>query len=83
LQVKVWAAATAFENRRSASKSEVQLMLATRLIEFAFGQGVCGPTSGRFGRKPVLLMALALFCAARLATAARMREGEPPHQVTR
>jgi hypothetical protein len=29
------------------------------------------------GRKPTLLMAPALFCAASLATAALMREGEP------
>ncbi len=53
-----------------ASMSEVQLTLSSYLVGFAVGQVVYGPISDRFGRKPVLLMALALFCAASLACAA-------------
>jgi len=60
LQVKVLAAAAPFENHRSASEPEVQLTLSTRLIEFAFGQVSYGPIPDQFGRKPALLMALAL-----------------------
>jgi DHA1 family bicyclomycin/chloramphenicol resistance-like MFS transporter len=53
-----------------ASTSAVQLTLSAYLVAFAFGQVIYGPISDRFGRKPVLLAALGLFCAASLACAA-------------
>src|SRR5262249_58239636 len=53
-----------------ADTSEVQLTLSSYLVGFAVGQVVYGPISDRLGRKPVLLMALALFCAASLLCAA-------------
>src|SRR5262249_45078071 len=54
----------------SASPAQVQLTLSTYLIGFAVVQIVCGPFSDRYGRRPVLISALALFCAANLACAA-------------
>jgi DHA1 family bicyclomycin/chloramphenicol resistance-like MFS transporter len=53
-----------------ATPSEVQLTLSSYLVGFAVGQIVYGPISDRWGRRPVLLIALALFCAASLACAA-------------
>jgi MFS transporter, DHA1 family, multidrug resistance protein len=53
-----------------ASTSEVQLTLSSYLVGFAIAQIIYGPISDRCGRKPVLLMALGLFCAASLACAA-------------
>jgi len=50
-----------------ASTPQVQLTLSAFLIGFAVGQIVCGPVSDRYGRKPVLLAAVGLFCAASLA----------------
>jgi DHA1 family bicyclomycin/chloramphenicol resistance-like MFS transporter len=52
-----------------ADPSDVQLTLSAYLVGFAFGQIIYGPISDRYGRKPVLLMALVLFCAASLACA--------------
>ena len=52
-----------------ASTSTVQLTLSAYLVAFAFGQIIYGPISDRYGRKPVLLAALALFCAASVACA--------------
>jgi len=52
-----------------ASTAEVQLTLSSYLMGFAVGQIVYGPASDRWGRRPVLLAALALFCAASLACA--------------
>jgi DHA1 family bicyclomycin/chloramphenicol resistance-like MFS transporter len=49
--------------------SEVQLTLSAYLIGFAVGQIIYGPISDRHGRKPVLLVALAVFCVASLACA--------------
>jgi DHA1 family bicyclomycin/chloramphenicol resistance-like MFS transporter len=49
--------------------SSVQLTLSAYLVGFVVGQIVYGPISDRFGRKPALLIALALFCAASLACA--------------
>jgi MFS transporter, DHA1 family, multidrug resistance protein len=49
--------------------SRVQLTLSAYLGGFAVGQIVYGPMADRFGRKPVLLLALALFCAASLLCA--------------
>jgi DHA1 family bicyclomycin/chloramphenicol resistance-like MFS transporter len=47
-----------------------QLTLSALIISFGFGQLVCGPLSDRFGRRPVLLVGLALYTAASLAGAA-------------
>jgi DHA1 family bicyclomycin/chloramphenicol resistance-like MFS transporter len=52
-----------------ASASAVQLTLSAYLVAFAVGQVIYGPISDRYGRKPVLLAALALFCIASLACA--------------
>jgi DHA1 family bicyclomycin/chloramphenicol resistance-like MFS transporter len=49
--------------------AEVQLTLSSYLIGYALGQIVYGPIADRFGRKPALLLALALFCAASFACA--------------
>ncbi|MCC6888326.1 MAG: multidrug effflux MFS transporter [Hyphomicrobiales bacterium] len=51
------------------SPAGVQLTLSSYLVGFAIGQIVYGPVSDRFGRKPTLLAALLLFCAASLACA--------------
>ncbi len=53
----------------AASTSQVQLTLSSYLIGFAAGQIIYGPLSDHWGRKSVLLLALALFCAASLACA--------------
>jgi DHA1 family bicyclomycin/chloramphenicol resistance-like MFS transporter len=53
----------------SASTAQVQLTISAYLIGFAVGQIVYGPISDRHGRKPVLLAAIALYCAASLACA--------------
>jgi DHA1 family bicyclomycin/chloramphenicol resistance-like MFS transporter len=50
-----------------APVSKVQLTISVFLIGFAGGQIVYGPVSDRFGRRPVLLTALVIFCAASLA----------------
>jgi len=52
-----------------ASTAQVQLTISAYLIGFAVGQIVYGPVSDRHGRKPVLLGAVALYCAASLACA--------------
>ncbi len=52
-----------------ASTAQVQLTISAYLIGFAFGQILYGPISDRHGRKPVLLAAIALYCAASLACA--------------
>jgi DHA1 family bicyclomycin/chloramphenicol resistance-like MFS transporter len=48
----------------NASTPQVQLTISSYLIGFACGQILYGPVSDRHGRKPVLLAAVALFCAA-------------------
>ena len=53
----------------SASTAQVQLTISAYLIGFAIGQIFYGPVSDRHGRKPVLIGALALYCAASLACA--------------
>jgi DHA1 family bicyclomycin/chloramphenicol resistance-like MFS transporter len=55
--------------RLTASTAQVQLTISAYLIGFAVGQIVYGPISDRHGRKPVLLAAIALYCAASLACA--------------
>jgi len=53
----------------SASPAEVQLTLSAYLIGFALVQIVSGPFSDRYGRKPVLVGSLTLFCVANLVCA--------------
>lgn len=53
----------------AADPSRVQLTLSAYLGGFAVGQIVYGPMADAFGRRPVLLSALALFCAASLVCA--------------
>ncbi len=53
----------------TASTAQVQLTLSSYLIGFAVGQIIYGPLSDLWGRKPVLLMALLLFCTASLLCA--------------
>ena len=52
-----------------ASSAQVQLTISAYLIGFAAGQIIYGPVSDRHGRKPVLIAAIALYCAASLACA--------------
>ena len=52
-----------------AGTAEVQLTLSSYLIGFAIGQSFYGPISDRYGRKPVLLIALLIFCGASAACA--------------
>jgi DHA1 family bicyclomycin/chloramphenicol resistance-like MFS transporter len=49
-----------------ATPAAVQLTLSSYLVAFAVGQIGYGPVSDRFGRRPVMLAALALFSAANL-----------------
>jgi MFS transporter, DHA1 family, multidrug resistance protein len=52
-----------------ASTAQVQLTISAYLTGFAVGQIVYGPLSDRYGRKPVLLAAVALYCVASLVCA--------------
>src|SRR6476661_3585652 len=52
-----------------ASTAQVQLTISTYLVGFAVGQIVYGPVSDRHGRKPVLIAAIIIFCAATLICA--------------
>ena len=45
----------------NATTAQTQLTISTYLIGFAVGQIVYGPISDRFGRKPVMLVALVLY----------------------
>jgi len=47
-----------------ATYAETQLTISSYLIGFALGQLIYGPFADRFGRKPVLLIGLAVYCAA-------------------
>ncbi|NND50105.1 MAG: multidrug effflux MFS transporter, partial [Rhizobiales bacterium] len=51
------------------SMSAVQSMVATYLAAFAFAQLVMGPLSDRFGRRPVILVGLAVFAVASIVCA--------------
>jgi DHA1 family bicyclomycin/chloramphenicol resistance-like MFS transporter len=53
----------------SGSVAQAQLTIASYLFGFAVGQIIYGPTSDRFGRRPVLLTAIALYGAATIACA--------------
>src|ERR1700739_788341 len=57
------------ERQLQASAAQVQLTLSASLVGFAIGQVFCGPLAARHGRKPVLLAAIALYCAASLICA--------------
>jgi DHA1 family bicyclomycin/chloramphenicol resistance-like MFS transporter len=52
-----------------ASTAQAQLTISSYLIGFAVGQIFYGPLADRHGRKPVLMGAMALYCAASLACA--------------
>ncbi|MBI1204883.1 MAG: Bcr/CflA family efflux MFS transporter [Rhodopseudomonas sp.] len=56
--------------RLNASTAQVQFTISGFLIGFAIGQIFYGPLSDRYGRKPVLLAAMVLYCVATLACAA-------------
>lgn len=49
-----------------ASTARVQFTISAYLIGFAIGQIFYGPLSDRYGRKPVLLAAMGLYCVATL-----------------
>jgi len=53
----------------AASDAAAQLTISIFLVGFAAGQLVHGPASDRFGRRPVVLAALAIFCLATLVCA--------------
>jgi len=53
----------------AAAPAEVQLTLSVFLVGFAIGQIVYGPLSDRYGRKPVLMIALLVYGAGCLACA--------------
>jgi DHA1 family bicyclomycin/chloramphenicol resistance-like MFS transporter len=52
-----------------APTAQVQLTISAYLFGFAVGQILYGPVSDRHGRKPVLMAAVGLYCAASLACA--------------
>ena len=53
-----------------ASTAAAQLTLSALIVCFGLGQLVCGPLADRFGRRPVLLVGMALYTAASLLSAA-------------
>ncbi len=53
-----------------APVARAQLTISSYLIGFAVGQMIYGPLSDRYGRRPVLLTAVALYLASTLACAA-------------
>ncbi|MDB5631186.1 MAG: transporter [Tardiphaga sp.] len=48
------------------SANRLQAVLSAFLFGFGFGQFVIGPLSDRFGRRPVLLIGMSVYCAASL-----------------
>ncbi|MEH2483791.1 DHA1 family bicyclomycin/chloramphenicol resistance-like MFS transporter [Nitrobacteraceae bacterium AZCC 2146] len=48
------------------SANRLQVVLSAFLFGFGFGQFVIGPLSDRFGRRPVLLIGMSVYCAASL-----------------
>jgi DHA1 family bicyclomycin/chloramphenicol resistance-like MFS transporter len=55
--------------RLNATTAQAQLTISAFLIGFAVGQIFYGPLSDRYGRKPVLLVAMGLYCAGTLLCA--------------
>ena len=53
----------------SAPMSEAQLTLSALLLAFGVSQLVWGPLSDRFGRRPILLIGLAAYLVAAIASA--------------
>jgi MFS transporter, DHA1 family, multidrug resistance protein len=53
----------------NAPVGQVQLTISSYLIGFATGQIIYGPVSDRYGRRPVILVALALNCVAAVVCA--------------
>jgi len=53
-----------------APVARTQLTISSYLVGFAAGQMIYGPLSDRYGRRPVLLAAVALYLASTLACAA-------------
>jgi len=51
-------------NRLEATTAQTQLTISAYLVGFAIGQLLYGSASDRFGRKPVLLTGLLIYCAA-------------------
>jgi MFS transporter, DHA1 family, multidrug resistance protein len=54
----------------AASPAAVQLTISAYLVGFGVGQILYGPLADRYGRKPIMLGALLLFCVATLVCAA-------------
>jgi DHA1 family bicyclomycin/chloramphenicol resistance-like MFS transporter len=52
--------------------NEPQAVLSTFLIGFGFRQFIMGPLSDRFGRRPVLIDGMALYCIASLRLRRRL-----------
>lgn len=50
-----------------ATPAQVQLTISFYLIGFALGQVIYGPVSDRYGRKPVLLTAVTIYCLATIS----------------
>jgi len=53
----------------NASPATVQLTLSLYLVSYAIGQVIYGPLSDRYGRLPMMRIALAIYCAASLTCA--------------
>jgi MFS transporter, DHA1 family, multidrug resistance protein len=51
----------------ATTTDQVKLTLSVFLVGFALGQLAYGPLSDRYGRRPVLLAGLVVFCAGNLA----------------
>jgi DHA1 family bicyclomycin/chloramphenicol resistance-like MFS transporter len=49
---------------RIADANRLQTVLSTFLLGFGLGQFIIGPLSDRFGRRPVLLLGMAVYCTA-------------------
>lgn len=60
----------AIEAALAAPAAQVQLTISVFLIGFAVAQIIYGPVSDRLGRKPVLGIALTIFCVGTLACSA-------------
>jgi DHA1 family bicyclomycin/chloramphenicol resistance-like MFS transporter len=59
----------AISRELGASSAEVQLTLSVFVVVYALAQLVWGPLSDRYGRKPMLILGLALYVVCSLAAA--------------